>query len=94
VSRARRIQYNKEWQDRALAFARTLKGRPHTEDEQEFIEETDYDPWDYFRVFGIQPETQAYVDKTIQMLEELDPNDLADAVVIEIRLKWSAEEIR
>lgn len=84
-----------EWRERALRFARTLKGRPRTQDEQEWSDQTN-DPWEYFRVFGIQPETQKYIDKTVELLENLDfeGNYRGNAVTIYIRLKWSAKETK
>lgn len=81
-----------QWRVRALARARTLKGRPHTPAELEFLK-TCEDHWDYFSAFGIQPETQSYIDVTIRLLETKCVT-LADQCVCSIRLKWTITALR
>lgn len=81
------------WKMRALAYAKSLRGRPLDEDEQDFRDKYP-DPADYFRVFGMQPETQKYIDETIRQLEDLQPEDKGLQLVAEIRLKWSVKALK
>lgn len=80
------------WKPRALAFARSLKGRARTQEEQQIFDKCGREGC--FRVFGIQPETQGYIDYTIEMLEELDPADPGLLPIAEIRLKWTMQELK
>jgi len=79
------------WRPRALAYAKSLKGRERTETEKKFAREHP-DPWDYFYVFGSQEDTQVHIDKTIRLIEECD--HLGKMVICELRLKWSTEELK
>lgn len=81
-----------QWRPKALKFAKSLRGRERTPTEKKF-RENHPDYWDYFRVFGIQEETQAYIDETIRQIENLEPDNYADQLVVELRLGWSAEKL-
>lgn len=96
MSRYSCIRNTDQWKDRALVRARSLQGRDHTPDEKAFIEQSKIEDgdewrWEYFRVFGVQPETQAYIDATIQQLEKC--SDLAQRATCEIRLEWSCRAL-
>lgn len=92
MSRAKWAYQDSLWIPRAIKFAKSLEGRELTAVEQRVLDEAT-DPWDYFMVFGIQPETQQYLNKTIQLLEKADPNDIADTLTLKIRLDWSVRDI-
>jgi len=81
-----------DWKKRALPFARSLQGRPHTPDEQEIIDKRGRDG--YFRVFGIQPETQGYINETINQIDGLAPDDWENQLIAEIRLDWSVKALK
>lgn len=87
----RRRYYHSLWKERALRFARSLSGRDRTAVEKKFAEEHP-DRWDYFYVFGMQEETQHYVEETIRQIGELSDTgeNLTDFLVPAIRLEWSA----
>lgn len=82
---------NSQWRDRALRFARSLHGREYTPTEQGVYERQG--PDGLFRTFGLQPETQGYIDTTIHFIECMDMEDYGMQLVYEVRLKWSAEEL-
>jgi hypothetical protein len=73
-----------------LEFAKTLRGRELKEVEKRIASESS-DPWDYFMMFGIQPETQRYIDYTIKLLEKCE--DLGQQCTCESRLDFSVEEL-
>ncbi len=76
-----------------LEFAKTIKGRERTESEKKIAQEAIelQDDWHYFMVFGMQPDTQAYIDKTIMLLEKC--NNLADQVICNCRLDATVEDL-
>ena len=80
-----------EWKERALKYARSLKGRENTEVEQEFLD-THPDRWDFFYVFGADETRQGYINYTIQLIEKCD--NLADQIICELRLYWSSERLK
>jgi uncharacterized protein (DUF2237 family) len=59
-----KVECNKLYVKEMLDFAKTLKGRELTPVEEEIHKEglKKGDRWFYFAVFGIQPETQIYIE--------------------------------
>lgn len=77
-----------------IRLAKTLKGRDRTPTEKQVAEESKAaggDKWDYFMVFGIQPETQAYIDETIRQLE--NAHDYGTLATAHVRLGFSFDDL-
>lgn len=76
-----------------LVQAKAIKGRALTAGEQAVMDKAkaENDIWIYFMSFGIQPETQSYIDHTIKLIEECD--EFVDEVVALIRLDFSMNKL-
>lgn len=83
----------KSWQARALRRAESLTGRQRIDVEKKFANEHE-DRWDYFYVFGCQPETQAYIDETIRQLKCMDMSHFVNGLVPFMRLEWSIKDLK
>lgn len=88
-----KMDCNKEYVQEMLEFAKSLKGRELTPVEEKIWQEgiESKDDWHYFMVFGIQADTQKYINKTIRLLEECE--DIGDEVICENRLEFTVEEM-
>ena len=84
---------NKAYVEEMLNFARTLKGRELNKTEARIRQEgiDSNDEWHYFMVFGIQPDTQNYIDYTIQLLEKCE--SIGEELTAESRLNFSVEDL-
>lgn len=100
MDNARWKYYKELWKPRALRRAMSLVGKQYTEREQEVIEANRKGlmPWEEdlatFMAFGIRPEMQKYIDKTIEMLEDPDSESKGWYwAVCAARLEMSCEEL-
>ena len=84
---------DKAYTQEMLTFARSIKGRDLTVDEAKVRQEAiaKGDDWLYFTVFGIQPDTQRYIDKTIELLEKC--STLPDQVVCNCRMDFTIQDL-
>ena len=85
--------YFSQWKPRALQRAKSLEGRPLTPYESEVADRETDNGVDYFMAFGIQPETQKYIDYTIQVLEEENEKYMGQLVTTKVRLEWSCKDV-
>lgn len=79
------------WKPRALKRAKSLEGRPLLPREQEILDGFGVEA--YFMAFGIQPETQKYIDFTIQVLEQARERYIGQLLTMSVRLRWSCEAL-
>lgn len=84
---------DQEFTKQMLSFAKSLKGRARTDNEEETAHTAKQkgDKWLYFMVHGTQPETQAHIDETIRQLEKCD--NPGDQMVCWCRLEFEVEAL-
>ena len=84
------------WRLRALTRAQSLEGKEHSPIQLEVIEasrQAHGEEWAIFMAFGIQPEYQAYINGTINILEKEIEDWPGQRLIAAIRLKWSCKEL-